>query len=146
MTTESSPDTLNQHPYATTSATQVESTITVLLVEDQTFVRDVICEVLQVDGYRVVKARNARDARRKFGIHHDQIELLITDIVMPGGDGQDLAEALRKANPHLATLFISGYPQHASSRAVRERLEFYLPKPFSAAALSQKVRHILAQR
>jgi two-component system cell cycle sensor histidine kinase/response regulator CckA len=117
---------------------------TILLVEDEGFVREVTCEILQSAGYRVLKAANAADAMRAFRRHRKEVQLLITDVVMPGRNGRALADDLRAICPSLRTIFISGYPENAVTR--RGRLEagvFYLPKPFSVESLMQKVREVL---
>ena len=116
----------------------------ILLVEDERFVREVMCKVLRAAGHRVVMSENAAQARRAFRLHGGEIELLITDVIMPGEDGRKLANSLRTRNPQLRTLFISGYPETATEGRRRIRTcEFYLPKPFSAASLSEKVDGIL---
>ena len=68
---------------------------TVLLVEDENFVRDVTGEILQSAGYRVLKARNAADAMRTFRQYRDEVQLLLTDVVMPGQNGFNLAHDLK---------------------------------------------------
>ncbi len=81
---------------------------TILLVEDEAFVRDVTCEILQSMGYQVLKARNAIEAMCAFHQHQEEVRLLITDVVMPGQNGRDLAQQLRALRPDLKALFISG--------------------------------------
>jgi two-component system, cell cycle sensor histidine kinase and response regulator CckA len=68
---------------------------TVLLVEDENFVRDVTGEILHSAGYRVLKARNADDAMRTFRQYRDEVQLLLTDVVMPGQNGFNLAHDLK---------------------------------------------------
>ncbi|MBZ5597503.1 MAG: response regulator [Acidobacteriia bacterium] len=116
---------------------------TILLVEDEDFVREVTCEVLQSAGYRVLKARNAVEAAVAFRGHREQVRLLITDVVMPGQNGRDLARELRSVCPGLKILFVSGYPDNVIARdAGEERASFYLPKPFSAQSLVHAVTAI----
>jgi two-component system, cell cycle sensor histidine kinase and response regulator CckA len=83
---------------------------TILLVEDEAFVRDITGEILETAGYRVLKARNAAEATGAFRRYKAIIRLLVTDVVLPGRNGRDLATELRKINPNLKTIFISGYP------------------------------------
>lgn len=85
-----------------------ERSLTILLVEDEDFVREVTCEVLQSSGYRVLKARNAVEATVTFRRHRQEVGLLITDVVMPGQNGRDLARELSSVCPGLKTLFVSG--------------------------------------
>ena len=117
---------------------------TVLLVEDENFVREVTGEILQSAGYRVLKARNAAEAIRAFRRYRDEIELLLTDVVMPGQNGCGLAHDLRTMCPRLKTIFISGYPENSFTRnGIQPRGVLYLPKPFSAESLLRQVRRVL---
>ena len=114
---------------------------TILLVEDEDFVREVTSQVLQFAGYGVLKAKNAMDAISQFRRHQEKIELLLTDIVMPGKNGHDLAHDLSAVCPGLRTIFISGYPENAITRnGWQERGVLYLPKPFSVQSLLRKVK------
>lgn len=118
---------------------------TILLVEDETFVREVTCEVLKSAGYKVVMARNATEAlalRERVSPLH----LLLTDVVLPGRSGRTLAGILQSLQPGLVVLFVTGYPLQLAEIAVGEPAEACLPKPFSAAALLRKVRETLNGR
>lgn len=81
---------------------------TILLVEDEGFVREVACKVLESAGYRVLSTRNAAEAKRKFRGCVEGIELLLTDVVLPGRDGLTLANDLQAICPTLKTIFMSG--------------------------------------
>ncbi|HLW89289.1 MAG TPA: response regulator [Terriglobales bacterium] len=117
-------------------------TETILLVEDETFVREVTREVLKAAGYRVVTARNATEALVA-GDSLRQVDLLLTDVVLPGRSGRALASDLQSREPNLAVLFVSGYgAQLAEIEAARPAFTC-LAKPFSAAALLRKVREML---
>ena len=83
---------------------------TILLVEDETLLREVTCEILESTGYRVLKTRNAAEAISTFGEYKAIVRLLLTDVVLPGQNGRDLANDLRAVCPKLSVLFISGYP------------------------------------
>lgn len=83
---------------------------TILLVEDETLLREVTCEILESAGYRVLKTRNAAEAISTFGEYKAIVRLLLTDVVLPGQNGRDLANDLRAVCPKLSVLFISGYP------------------------------------
>jgi len=117
---------------------------TVLLVEDEDFVRGVTCELLEYEGYRVLKACNAEEARTIFRRKRSEIALLLTDVVLPDRNGCDLAQGLRALAPQLLVIFISGYFDNPYTlRPVQESGTFYLPKPFSAEALIGKVSRVL---
>jgi CheY-like chemotaxis protein len=81
---------------------------TILLVEDETFLREVTGEILESTGYRVLKTRNAAEAASAFRQYRAIVKLLLTDVVLPGQNGRDLANDLRAISPNLRTIFISG--------------------------------------
>jgi PleD family two-component response regulator len=80
----------------------------ILLVEDEGFVREVTCKVLESAGYKVLSTCNAAEAKRKFRGCAQGVELLLTDVVLPGRDGLALAKDLRAIRPALKTIFMSG--------------------------------------
>jgi two-component system, cell cycle sensor histidine kinase and response regulator CckA len=117
---------------------------TILLVEDEALVRDVICETLCLAGYRVLQARNAAEAVLAFRGHPDEVQLLLTDVVLPDRNGCDLARELLSLSPSVRAIFVSGYPENALTRkGLQQPGWFYLPKPFSAAALLLRVKEVL---
>jgi len=81
---------------------------TILLVEDEQFLRDVTCDILESAGYRVLKTRNAVEALSTFKEFKPIVRLLLTDVVLPGRNGRDLANDLRAIYPELRIIFISG--------------------------------------
>ena len=119
-------------------------TETVLVVEDEDGVRGIALLALQMHGYTVLTARDGKDALRILGKHVGNIDMLITDVVMPGMSGRELAEKLGPRFPHMKTLFLSGYTNDAVIRngLIQEQIAF-LQKPFSPLALARKVRAVL---
>lgn len=116
----------------------------ILVVEDEAFVREATCEILESAGYRVLKAQNATEARITFQRYKKIVHLLVVDVVLPGQNGRDLVHELRKISPSLRAIFISGYPENAVTRhGLQEDGTFYLPKPFSGDSLMQKVNQVL---
>jgi CheY-like chemotaxis protein len=117
---------------------------TILLVEDELFVRDVTQEVLEMCGYTVLTASDAAEGIRLFDSHGGPVHLLVTDVVMPGMNGRELATRLLQRCPDLKTIFISGY---ADNPVVREGMNItsavYLQKPFTLDALTRKVRDVM---
>lgn len=117
---------------------------TVLLVEDETFVREVACEVLSRAGYRVLKAGNATEALQVFREHAGAVQLLLTDVVLPDRNGCDLAQELSTMCSGVKSIFVSGYPENSiTRRGLGQPGWFYLPKPFSVASLMQKIQEAL---
>ena len=117
---------------------------TILLVEDETHVRELIAQVLQAAGYTVLAAADPAAALALSGRHPGPIHLLLTDVVMPEMSGRELRERLRSLRPQTRALYISGYTDEALGRhGVLEPGTFLLQKPFRIAALSDKVREVL---
>jgi DNA-binding response OmpR family regulator len=116
-------------------------TQTILLVEDEAFVRDVTCEVLRSAGYRVLTAKNATEATCVFEARGDEVELLLSDVVLPGESGRVLAGRLRHENPWLKILLVTGYAEEMGLRNAMQ--EECLAKPFSTEVLLGRVRQLL---
>ncbi len=115
---------------------------TVLLVEDESGVRKFAAEVLRRRGYRVLTAQNPEEAQQVCRGFADPIDLLVTDIVMPGMSGQELAATIQPRRPEMSVLYMSGYPAlHLSDRL--NRASAFLAKPFSPAELAEKVSEVL---
>ncbi len=110
---------------------------TILLVEDEAFVRGVTSEVLRSAGYRVFVAKNAEEAELLHQSYSDEIDLLITDIVLPKEDGHALAKKLIERQLELRILFVTGYGNRREGHDCGE-LE-WLAKPFSSRALLERV-------
>jgi PAS domain S-box-containing protein len=119
-------------------------TETVLLVEDEHPVRVVAQRVLERAGYRVWTAEAAEEAIRMFEESGSEIDILVTDVVMPEADGNALYRQLAESRPELPVLFVSGYPGHHLDAYGVEHDRFnFLEKPFSAQALVCRVREVL---
>jgi signal transduction histidine kinase len=118
---------------------------TILLTEDENDVRELLIDMLVGQGFKVVAAANGREALEKARGFTGRIDLLLTDVVMPGGTGRDLAKHLLLERPDLKVLYISGYPEHgARPGTVLEPGAPFLPKPFTRDQLLDKIRRILA--
>ena len=117
---------------------------TALLVEDDVGVRRVTVRMLQHYGYRVLEASGGDEAIALAATHPGPIELLITDVVMPGMGGRELADRLLELRPGIAVLFVSGYTENAIvHHGVLDRGVAFLQKPFTPGALQARVRQIL---
>jgi DNA-binding NtrC family response regulator len=119
-------------------------TETILLVEDEPAVRELTRMVLAGRGYSVIEALNPQDAERLAANHGAEIHLLLTDVVMPGISGRELAKRLTGRHPNLRVLYMSGYTYNviAEDGTLEEGLSF-LQKPFTPQVLAQKVRETL---
>jgi PAS domain S-box-containing protein len=120
---------------------------TILLVEDEGSLREIAREILEEHGYRVIEAAGPNEAIEIARRHPGTIQLLLTDVVMPGMNGRALAEALVAARPELGVLFMSGYTNNVIvHRGTLESGTLFLAKPFTASALLGHVRAALAER
>jgi PAS domain S-box-containing protein len=116
----------------------------ILLAEDEAGVRALARAVLRARGYQVLEAPSGEDAVRLSSAHEGAIHLLLTDMVMTGMSGCELAERLRAARPEMKALIMSGYMDQAIVRnGVLEGGAAFLPKPFTPLVLLQKVREVL---
>ncbi len=117
---------------------------TILLVEDQDSIRDLVCEVLQRKGYKVLDAKNAGEAILISEQHTGLIHLMLTDMVMPRMGGRDLSERLGPWHPEMKVLYMSGCTENAMvQKGLQEPGLPFLEKPFSPEALARKVREVL---
>ena len=116
---------------------------TILLVEDETALRQKICEVMEDAGYRVLAARDGEEGFRMTTEDARQIHLLMTDVVMPNMSGPRLAERLRAARPDTKTLYMSGYPDMGNGTEALRSQSNFIQKPFTEETLLRRVREVL---
>jgi signal transduction histidine kinase len=120
------------------------ASLSVLLVEDDQAVRELVRMMLQRAGHRVVEAGSAEEAMTRFDTM-PSVDLLVTDVVMPGTSGFDLFQTVVERRPSLRVLFISGYTDYAPfDETIGQRRAGYLEKPFSANALTSKIRDLFS--
>ena len=120
-------------------------TETILLVEDEEAVRDLIVTILSGRGYEVIVARHPTHAEEIASKFPHEIHLLLTDVVMPGTSGRELAARIAARRPGIRVLYMSGYTENViTSGGMLEKGLAFLQKPFSPAVLSQKVREVLS--
>jgi two-component system, cell cycle sensor histidine kinase and response regulator CckA len=122
------------------SAPVVGGTETVLVVEDEPIVRKLVVSVLRESGYHVLEAENGDTALMVADQHQRAIDLVVTDVVMPGTNGEVVARQLSSRYPHTKILFVSGV--FAEPDGLSPGVAF-LEKPFTPASLTQKVRRLL---
>jgi DNA-binding response OmpR family regulator len=114
------------------------------VVEDEEALRKVAKRSLEAAGYRVLIAVDGDDALHVSAGHAGDIQLLLTDVVMPRMSGRVLAQELAKARPTVKVLYMSGYTDNAIvHHGVLDAGTYFLAKPFTSAGLVQKVREVL---
>jgi len=117
---------------------------TILVVEDEDEVRDVVLQALGINGYSVLQARDGREALAIADRQPGPIHLLVTDVVMPHMNGRELAEQLSPRRPEMKVLYMSGYTNDfVRSPSAGDQQTAFLQKPFSCETLGQKVRGVL---
>lgn len=120
---------------------------TILLVEDETTVRDLTARVLETSGYRVLKASNAEEALAIAESHEAELPLLVTDVVLPGLCGHRLAQRMRASRPETAVIYMSGYTDDTVARyGIEEGGVSFVQKPCTNRRLLGLVRKVLDQR
>ncbi|MGB0035543.1 MAG: PAS domain S-box protein [Candidatus Acidiferrales bacterium] len=118
---------------------------TILLVEDEKGVRELTREYLQTSGYTVIEAENGTNALELAAQHKGEIQLLMTDVVMPGISGRELADRISRMRPGIKILYMSGYTdQSVVHHGILETDAILLQKPFTLTTLASKLREILA--
>jgi two-component system cell cycle sensor histidine kinase/response regulator CckA len=122
----------------------VRGSETVLVVEDEEVIRHLVQKVLKANGYTVLVAASGRDAERVAGEHDGPIHLLVTDVVLPGMNGREVAQRLTAARAAIRVLYLSGYTDEVIvHHGVLEPGVAFLQKPFTPAVLGRKVREVL---
>ena len=121
---------------------KAKGTETVLVVEDEHDIRDMVGDYLQQNGYTVLHAQNGREALEIVHRYKGLIHLLITDLVMPELGGRELADELRRLRPRTKVLFTSGYLDTTDTKPADQKAAI-LQKPFALNVLASKVREVL---
>jgi CheY-like chemotaxis protein len=115
----------------------------VLLVDDDQRVRELVRVMLERAGYRVVEAESGEEAINQFSTM-ESVDLLVSDLQMPGMSGLELFDRLVERRPSLRVLFISGAASPSELAAIARKKAVLLEKPFSAQSLANKVREVLS--
>src|SRR3989449_112616 len=140
-------DAVEPQAAAVETAVMLDGTETVLVAEDEDAVRQIIEKALQARGYQVMVARDGSEALALASRHAGQIDLLVTDVIMPDMNGQVLSQRLTQVRPTIKTLYLSGYTDDAIlHHGVLEEGVAFLQKPFSLGALARKVREVIEAR
>jgi two-component system, cell cycle sensor histidine kinase and response regulator CckA len=116
---------------------------TILVVDDEPMVRAFTSEVLRLEGFFVLEAAGTAEGLRIAAGYPGAIDLVISDVVMPGGDGRDLVERLRRMRPTIKALYISGHIEANIARGGALLSAAFLQKPFTMNMLVEKVSALL---
>jgi len=123
-----------------------EGTETILLVEDEAMLRKLARQTLKGYGYQILEASNGDEAIAVARQYEGEIQLLLTDVIMPGRNGRELSNCLLESRPKLRVLFMSGYTDDAIvHQGVLDESANFIQKPFPPDSLAQKVRAVLDQ-
>ena len=121
-------------------------TLTILVVEDEVETREAIAEYLNSKGHKVFQAANGLEALGLFGTSISSIDVLLTDVIMPGMSGKEIAHAMQQGNGGLKVLYMSGYTDRAIvQHGVLEEGANFIQKPYSFSALEMKLRSLVNQ-
>jgi two-component system, cell cycle sensor histidine kinase and response regulator CckA len=118
---------------------------TILLVDDDDGVRRILRKVLEAKPYRVVENGQPRTACTMFDADPSAIDLVVTDLKMPGMSGQDVAAHVWSSRPELRVLFISGYTDQTYAASLNGPRSRFLEKPFASEALLENVADLLGE-
>ena len=128
-------------------STAAEHGETVLIVEDDEIVSNLCSEILQLQGYSVLSAANPADALDAAASHQGAIDLLLTDLVLPGMDGATLYRKLAEVRPAMKVLYVSGYSKNwVTSQGILQEESRFLQKPFTADLLAARVHELLCSQ
>jgi two-component system sensor kinase len=117
----------------------------ILVVDDESHVRDITKRQLEEHGYRVFTARDGNEALARYAQHQGEIHLVVTDVIMPGMDGRKTIKALRQLNPELRIIAVSGLPFNTEAAGPgTSGAQAVLQKPYSPHALLRAVQEVLA--
>jgi two-component system, cell cycle sensor histidine kinase and response regulator CckA len=117
---------------------------TIFLVEDDGAVRSMARSVLASQGYQVLEAPNGTEALLQASLYQAPLHLLVTDVVMPGMNGPQLAQAVKESHPEIKVLFLSGFTDEAlAAHGLLDIGPPFLKKPYAPDELTQKVREVL---
>jgi two-component system cell cycle sensor histidine kinase/response regulator CckA len=119
---------------------------TILLVEDEPFVREATCGILAWAGFEVLATADALDALRVYKQRNGRVDLVMTDMVLPGQTGQQLGQALREQSPEVVVLVTSGYTNLEYEVEAPQTQTYFLAKPYSKRTLLGKIDAILGSQ
>lgn len=114
---------------------------TILVVDDAEVIRKMVCAMLVQNGYGCLEASDGNQALQ--ALADERVHLVLTDVLMPGMGGPELAQRLSQERPEVRIMFMSGYSDHPVVRSVERTPGIFLAKPFTAGVLMEKIRQVL---
>jgi two-component system cell cycle sensor histidine kinase/response regulator CckA len=121
--------------------------VTVLLVEDEESLRELVGELLEANGYHVLVAEDPTKAIQTAERHEGVIHLLLTDVLMPGMNGRELAQRVKERRPDIRVLYMSGHTEDSIAQSgLVEPGALLISKPFTQESLARKLREALGPR
>lgn len=124
--------------------TGLEGTETILIAEDEALVRELHTEILKKFGYKVFEAADGQEALEVFSGHMDEIDIVLSDVIMPKKNGKELIQDIQKIKPDIKVLFVSGYSQDLlDDKSLLEGKTYFISKPVPPEKLLKMIRHIL---
>jgi DNA-binding NtrC family response regulator len=115
----------------------------ILVVDDAEPIRKMVSAMLKLAGYRCLEAADGDEGFRIFASAATEVDLILTDVVMPKMDGAELARRVASVRPDLRVVFMSGFSDNPVVLGVEQTRSLFLPKPFTAGALVEKIRQAL---
>jgi DNA-binding response OmpR family regulator len=115
----------------------------ILVVDDTEPIRKMVSAMLKLAGYRCLEAADGDEGFRIFESATAEVDLILTDVVMPKMDGAELARRASRVRPDVRVVFMSGFSDHPVVQGIEESKSLFLPKPFTAGALVEKIRQAL---
>ncbi|RMF92563.1 MAG: PAS domain S-box protein [Candidatus Schekmanbacteria bacterium] len=117
---------------------------TILIVEDDERVRNLLSESLNMLGYNILRAKDGNEALERIKVFKGSVDLLITDMIMPGIRGNELSNQLKKIYPQMKTIYVSGYANNTIEEIQKtDKGDIFLQKPFNIKKMAKKIREIL---
>lgn len=120
------------------------STPLILVVDDERCVLDCTCEILRLQGYKVLSSEDGVSALKMYKDHCQEIDLILTDLLMPGLSGMEMLQSMQAINPELKVIVMSGYSELISRIHENGFIGGRLAKPFGVNQLTREITHILA--
>lgn len=116
---------------------------TILVVDDAETIRKMVCAMLEQHGYECLEASDGQEALRALEDGSGGVHLVLTDVLMPGMGGAELATHLARVRPEVRVMFMSGYADDPAVKEMEHAPAMFLAKPFTAGALMSKIRQVL---